>query len=131
MASIEPYRHQRGPSSTGYGTAHPKAVRPPGAGSQPRRAAQQYIHQVEADKARGQYVAPLLGKVMVGQLGAAWLDRQQGHIKPTTYRSYENAWRVHVAPTWGRAHISDIRYSHVQAWIEPASCQPGQAPPPW
>ena len=127
MASIEPYR-----TSTGailYRVRHrtPEGRQTSRRGFTTKRAAQQYIHQVEADKARGQYVAPLLGKVMVGQLGAAWLDRQQGHIKPTTYRSYENAWRVHVAPTWGRAHISDIRYSHVQAWISQLSARTGPA----
>ena len=49
---------------------------------------------------RGEYVAPSLGKVTVGELGPGWLERQRGHMKPSGFRSYESAWRVHVAPRW-------------------------------
>ena len=50
---------------------------------------------------RGEYVAPTLGRVTVGELGPAWLDRQRGHLKPSGFRSYEGVWRLHVEPRWG------------------------------
>jgi integrase len=62
-------------------------------------------------------VAPSLGRVTVGELGPAWLKRQQGHMKPSGFRSYESAWRNRVAPRWRRAKVADIRYSDVQAWV--------------
>jgi integrase len=55
--------------------------------------------------------------VKVGELGSAWLARKQGHMKPSGYRSYESAWRVHVEPRWRAAKVSDIRYTAVQAWV--------------
>lgn len=47
----------------------------------------------------------------------AWLARKEGHLKPSGYRSYENAWRVHVEPRWRTAKVADIRSTSVQAWI--------------
>ena len=65
----------------------------------------------------GDYVAPSLGKVTVGELGPGWPDRQRGHMKPSGFRSYESAWRNHVVPQSSNTRISDIRYPHVQAWV--------------
>jgi integrase len=53
----------------------------------------------------------------VGELGPAWLLRKEGHLKPSAYRSYENAWRVYVQPRWRAAKVADVRYTTVQAWI--------------
>jgi hypothetical protein len=53
----------------------------------------------------------------VGELGPAWLERKRGHLKPSAYRSYENAWRVYVEPRWRAAKVGDIRHTGVQAWI--------------
>ena len=53
----------------------------------------------------------------MGELGSAWLERKRGHMKPSAYRSYENAWRVHVEPRWRAAKVGDIRHTGVQAWI--------------
>ena len=50
-------------------------------------------------------------------MGLAWLARKEGHLKPSAYRSYENAWRVYVEPRWRAAKVADIRYTSVQAWI--------------
>ena len=70
---------------------------------------------------RGEYVAPSLGRVTVGELGPAWLERKQGHMKPSGYRSYENAWRVYVEPRWHAANVGDIGHTGVQAWISEPS----------
>ena len=37
--------------------------------------------------------------------------------KPSGFRSYESAWRVHVEPRWGRTRVSEIRFTAVQAWV--------------
>ncbi|ELR85680.1 phage-related integrase [Mycobacterium sp. H4Y] len=42
-------------------------------------------------------------------------------MKPSGYRSYESAWRVHVEPRWRVAKVADIRYTNVQAWISELS----------
>ena len=82
-----------------------------------KRDAEQFAASVEVAKMRGDYVAPSVGKVTIGALGPAWLDRQRGHMKPSGFRSYESAWRIHVAPRWAGRRIADVRYSDVQAWV--------------
>lgn len=82
-----------------------------------KRDAERFAATVEVAKMRGEYVAPTLGRVTVGELGPAWLTRQRGHLKPSGFRSYEGVWRLHVEPRWGHARVSDIRFSEVQAWV--------------
>lgn len=48
-------------------------------------------------------------------------------MKPSGFRSYDSAWRVHVAPRWGAKRIADIRYSEVQAWVAELSRRRGAA----
>jgi len=74
---------------------------------------------------RGEYVPPTLGRITVGQLGPGWLDRQRGHMKPSGFRSYESAWRVHVEPRWGRTRVSEIRFTAVQAWVSQFAASQG------
>ena len=86
-------------------------------GFKTKRDAEAFANTVEVTKARGEYVAPSLGRVTVGELGPAWLERKQGHMKPSAFRSYENAWRVYVEPRWRAAKVGDIRHTGVQAWV--------------
>ena len=92
-----------------------------------KRDAEQFAAGVEVAKMRGEYVAPSVGKTTVGELGPAWLERQRGHIKPSAYRAYENAWRVHVAPVWETRRIAEIRYSDVAAWVAALAAKRGRA----
>lgn len=86
-------------------------------GFKTKRDAEAFASEIEVTKMRGEYVAPALGKVTVGELGPDWLNRQQGHMKPSGYRSYESAWRVHVEPRWSRRQVVSIRYTDVQSWV--------------
>jgi integrase len=61
-----------------------------------KRDAERWANKVEVTKTTGQYVAPSLGRVTVGELGPAWLERQRGHMKPSGFRTYESMWRNHV-----------------------------------
>ena len=90
-----------------------------------KRDAEAWASTVEVTKMRGEYVAPKLGRVTVGELGPAWLDRQRGHMKPSGFRSYESAWRVHVAPRWRDVRVSEIVYSDVQAWVSELAAKRG------
>jgi integrase len=82
-----------------------------------KRDAEAFAATVEVSKLRGEYVSPSLGRTTVGELGPAWLDRQRGHMKPSGFRSYESAWKIHVAPRWAAVRIADVRFSDVQAWV--------------
>lgn len=86
-------------------------------GFKTKREAEQFAATVEVTKMRGEYVAPSLGRVTVGELGPDWLARQQGHMKPSGFRSYDSAWRIHVEPRWASVRLADINFSDVQAWV--------------
>jgi integrase len=55
----------------------------------------------------------------------SWLASQQ-HLKPSTWRSQETAWRVHVLPKWGKRRVGEIRHSEVATWV--ASFSLGDSP---
>ncbi len=67
-----------------------------------KRDAEAFAATVEVSKLRGEYVAPSHARITVGQLGPAWLDRQQGHMKPSGFRSYESALAHSRGPAVGR-----------------------------
>ncbi|MDR3664157.1 MAG: tyrosine-type recombinase/integrase [Mycobacterium sp.] len=52
------------------------------------------------------------------------MERQTAHTKPSSQRSRESAWRVHVLPRWGKTRVSDIKATDVQAWIAQLSTNP-------
>jgi integrase len=72
---------------------------------------------VEVSKLKGEYVAPALGRATVGELAAAWLARKQQTTAPSNYRMIESAWRVHVAPRWGRVSVADVDMLGVESWV--------------
>jgi Phage integrase, N-terminal SAM-like domain/Arm DNA-binding domain len=90
-----------------------------------KRQAEAYASTVEVSKMKGEYVSPSLGKVPVGELGPAWLERQSGHLKPSSAAAYDSAWRNQVEPRWGSVRVTGIRFSAVQAWVSELSTRLG------
>lgn len=86
-------------------------------GFRTKRDAELFANTVEVAKSRGEYVAPALARTTVDQLGAAWLQGQRGHLKPSAYRVLESTWRIRIEPRWGTVALGDIRPSAVQQWI--------------
>lgn len=125
MATIEKYQSASG--ATLYRVRYRTPDRRPTQkrGFKTKRDAEAFAVTVEVSKMRGEYVAPSVGRVTVGELGPAWLDRQRGHMKPSGFRSYESAWRVHVAPRWSATRISSVQFSDVQAWVAELAARRG------
>jgi integrase len=117
MATIERYKISGG--DTLYRVRHrkPDGKQTSRRGFRTKREAEAYLSSVEVSMMRGEFVAPSVGRVTIGELGPAWLVRQRGHIKLTTARSYDNAWRVHVEPVWGPRRIAEVRHTDVSAWV--------------
>src|SRR6516165_8537887 len=125
MATIERYQ-----TSSGTTLYRVRYRTPEGASTQKRgfitkRDAQAYAETVEVTKRTGEYIAPALGKLTIGALGPAWLARQRGHMKPSGFRSYDSAWRIHVAPRWAMTPLSEVLHSDVQAWAAELSGRRG------
>jgi integrase len=90
-----------------------------------KKAAQEFANNVEVAKTRGEYAAPSTGRVTIGQLGPEWLARQAGHVKPSSFQTYDAAYRTHVAPRWGAVKLTDVRFSDVQAWVSDLKARRG------
>ncbi|WP_044080324.1 tyrosine-type recombinase/integrase [Mycobacterium canetti] len=117
MATIERYETSSGATRYRVRYRTPDRRQTDKRGFKTKRDAEVFANTVEVTKMRGEYVAPALGKITVGELGPGWLARQEGVMKPSAYHSVESAWRVHVQPRWATTQIADIAYSEVQAWI--------------
>jgi len=85
-------------------------------GFKTKRDAELFLASLEVSKARGEYVDSIAGRAMLGELGTEWL-KHQGHLKPSSARPLEIAWRLHVSPRWERVRVSDVRFSDVQSWV--------------
>ena len=123
MATIESYQTAAGKRyQVRYRT--PQQTQTKKRGFKTKRDAQEFANTVEVSKASGTYVAPALGRIAISDLGVDWLERQKAHTKPSSQRSRESAWRVHVLPRWGKTRVSDIKATDVQAWIAQLSTNP-------
>lgn len=78
--------------------------------------AEEHLASVTVQILRGEYVDPRAARTTVSELGAAWLGRQN-HLKPSSLRPVEIAWRKHVEPTWGSHAIGRVQHTDVEAWI--------------
>lgn len=121
MAAVSKYKNAKG--ETRYRVRH-RALNKDGKlrqtdirGFKTKREAEAHANTVEVKKMTGDYVSPSLGKITIAELGPDWLERQKGHMRPSSYRSYESCWRNHVKPKWEDTRIADVKFSEVQAWV--------------
>lgn len=85
-------------------------------GFKTKRDAELFLASVEVSKARGEFIDPTDGKALVGTLATAWLSNLT-HLKPSSARPLEIAWRIHVMPVWSTVAVADVRFSAVQSWV--------------
>lgn len=81
-----------------------------------KREAEVFLASMEVSKARGEYVDSIAGRATIGSLGHEWL-KHHGHLKPSSARPLEIAWRLHVSPRWENVKVSDVRFTDVQVWV--------------
>lgn len=86
--------------------------------------ANNFLHAVEHSKSQGAYIDPVDARSTVGALGVEWL-KTQTHLKASSYRPVEIAWRLYVLPKWGPVAVGDIRHSAVQTWVSNLSSTKG------
>lgn len=85
-------------------------------GFRTKREAELFLASIRVSMARGEFVDATEARQPIGALGATWLT-QQSHLKPSSLRVLEIAWRLQVEPRWGTTAVSDVRYSDVRAWV--------------
>ena len=116
MASITKYKTASGTEKWRVQYRTPENRVTQRRGFKTKREAEDFAAPVHVAKRRGEWVDPADSRVTVGHLGTGWLARRT-HLKPSTRRTEEIAWRVHVEPRWGTVKLADIRHSAVQSWI--------------
>src|SRR6476646_769713 len=116
MASIERY-------STGAGVRYSVRYRVPGGtqtkkrGFKTKRDAELFLANTEVRKATGDYVAPKLGRVTVGDLAESWLERKRQSRSVGYHYWLQSAWRVHIAPRWASVSVADVDLLDIETWI--------------
>jgi integrase len=78
--------------------------------------AEQFLAQVEVDKARGSWVDPNLSHVLFREWAERWL-RTTTHLKPKTQSGYASLLRSRLLPAFGDRAIGDIRPIDVREWM--------------
>jgi integrase len=78
--------------------------------------AERFLTTVEADKLRGGWVDPALGRRLFREVAEEW-QRSQVH-RPSTVLQVETYLRRHVLPQFGDRPIGSIRPSEIQAWVK-------------
>src|SRR5271165_167955 len=63
-------------------------------GFRTKRDAEQFAATVEVAMMRGEYVAPMLGRITVSELACGWLARKKQATAPSHYRMLESACSV-------------------------------------
>jgi Arm DNA-binding domain len=117
VATIEPYQTETGAKQYMVRYRTPQRTQTKKRGFKTKRDAQEFAATVEVEKMTGQYVAPSLGMITVGELAPAWLSRKESDVAPSNYRTLESAWRIHVQPVWGNTRIADVDLAAVEQWI--------------
>ena len=116
MASITKYKTKAGELRYRVQYRTPENKLTGARGFKTKREAENYAATVTVSKARGEYIDPADARVTVGDLGPDWLARRT-HLKPSSRRVEEVAWRVHVEPKWGAVKLANLRHSAVQSWV--------------
>ncbi len=80
-----------------------------------KRRADQWLVEIEADMARGQYIDPRASRTTFQQFAERWLAAQTTDL---TTRSYvEMRLRLHVFPYLGSRPLGSFQPSHIRDWM--------------
>lgn len=116
MATISRYTTSKGETRWRVRYRTPERRQTDRRGFTRKRDAEDYLAKVTVEMNRGEYVRPVDGRRLVGELGPAWLERQ-AHVKPSYRKDLRSAWRLHVEPRWGSTQLRTLRTTEIQAWI--------------
>lgn len=110
------YRRTNGDGSTTYEVAFRDSdgrQRRETVGPRLKEAEARYA-QVKADMSRGTHVARR-ADMTVASAAATWLD-SLGHLRPTTFQSYEGPLRCHVLPEFGHRRLEAVTPDQIARW---------------
>lgn len=74
-----------------------------------KRDAEQWLHEIEGAKLRGE--------TRLSELYPGWLASKRVHCTPGWVVDLDTSWRTHVEPYWARIPVGQIRAGAVQEWV--------------
>lgn len=95
-----------------------------------KREAQLWEGALRSAQNRGEYIDPKSSRVPLREVAQPWLTRQEVNTKPSTYRTTETAWRLHVEPRWGRISVGSVQPNSVADWLTELTQGNPRANPP-
>ena len=78
--------------------------------------AEKFLVTIEADKLRGTWTDPRLGKITLAAWVPTW-EASRVHLRPSTRASSESLLRTHVLPYFGDMRIGSVIPTQVQGFI--------------
>lgn len=81
-----------------------------------KTAARRFLERVGADKQRGEYLDPSLGRTRFDDWAAEWLA-STAHVKAKTYCDYSSMLRNHVLPAFAGRQVGTIDQALVRRFI--------------
>lgn len=92
-----------------------------------RREAQDFIDQLTADIARGEYVDPRRGRIRYDDWIAEWFATTV-HLRESTRARDRSYLNTHILPVFGHLQLAQIRQPHVKRWVADLTANPKLAP---
>jgi integrase len=86
-----------------------------------KKAARQFLAEIESSITRGLYVDPHVGRTLFADHATRWMSGR--NTEATTAARDASVMRTHVLPQWGSWPLSKIDHSAVQAWVTELSKQ--------
>lgn len=80
-----------------------------------KKAAGQFLAEIETSKTRGLYVDPHAGRTLFGDHARQWMSSR--NTESTTTARDASVMRTHVIPQWGSWPLGKIDHAAVQAWV--------------
>ncbi|HVB04859.1 MAG TPA: site-specific integrase [Acidimicrobiales bacterium] len=81
-----------------------------------KTAARRFLERVGADKQRGDYLDPTLGRTRFDDWAGEWLA-STAHVKPKTYQDYASMLKNHVLPAFTGRQVGTIDQALVRRFI--------------
>jgi len=78
--------------------------------------AEKFLVTIEADKLRGTWTDPRLGRITVAEWVPTW-EASRVHLRPSTRASSESLLRNHVLPYFGELRIGSVIPTQIQGFV--------------
>ena len=81
-----------------------------------KKDAESFESKVKTEVKNGSWLDPVLANVILEDIWVDFYELKQGK-KKNTLTDYENIWRLHLAPRWGKMAVIRINQVEFDKWV--------------